>query len=145
MTSQDVTTRHFDYQQCKMKNHWRFVDALIKHILTVIVLSIIVCYISYSHYWLLIWRFNVWSFAFRRFVASRFLIHHFTCYLRDGWHSPITSLHFWPAIYGMQIFLIVLDQYSPTSTHFLIQPLLLDFHYLAQAIFKISTMSARSE
>jgi len=129
---------------CKTQNRWHSVDAHINHIETALVHSIIVCNQSYTHHWPPLLPLNVLWFASRSGVTSQFLIN---CYLRnpsEKWCDPITFLHFRLAIDGMWFIWIVSGKYSSTSSPFLIQLLLLDFHDVTQAISNISTMCTRS-
>ena len=58
------------------------------------------------------------------------------------WPYHIPAL--WPAHDGMLIISLAFGKYSSTSSPFLIQLLLLDFHDAPQAISNISTMCTRS-
>ena len=79
----------------------KLVDTHNKHMQTIIVHSVIVRDASYSYQWLSILHFSVLSVASRSFVASQFLINHYSCNLSDRWHGHTTFLRFRPGIYGM--------------------------------------------
>jgi len=72
------------------------------------------------------------------------MIHQYSCYLSDEWHSPITFQRHRLAICCMQIHTLLFDIYSPTSSPGLIQLILLDFYDMPYVIFNISTMCTRS-
>jgi len=130
---------------CKTQNRGHLVDAHIIHIETAFLHSIIVSNQLYTHYWPPVVHLNVLSFASRSFVTSQSLNN---CYLRnlsEKWHGPITFLCFRLAIDGMWFISPVFGKYSSTSSPFLIQLLLLDFHNVPQAISNISTFCTRSE
>jgi len=133
-----------DCGMCKTQNHWQSVDAHINHIETAYVHSIIICNQSYTHYWPPVLRLYVLSFASRSFVTSQFLINCYLHYLSEKWRDPIIFPHFRPAIEGIWIMSLVLGKYSSTSSPFLIQLLLLNFHDVPQAVSNISTMCTRS-
>jgi len=133
-----------DCWMCKTQNCSHSVDAHINHIETAFVYSIIVCNKSYTHHWPPVLRSYVLSFAPRRVVTSQFLINCFLRYRSEIWRGPITFPRFRPAIDGMWIISLVFGKYSSTSSPFLIELLLLDFHDVPQAISNISTMCTRS-
>jgi len=89
-------------------------------------------------------RLYVLLFASRSFVTSQFLINCYQCYLSEKWRGPITFPRFRPAIDVMYIISLVFRKYSSTSSPFLVQLLLLDFHDVPQAISNICTMCTRS-
>ena len=136
---------------CNRTANWMFhdtmpkiVDAHINHIETAFVHSIIVCNKSNRQLWHPLLRLYVLSFASRSFVTSQFLFNCYLRYLSEKWHGPITFLRFRPTIDVMWIISLVFGKYSSTSSSFLIQLLLLDFHDVPQAISNISTMCTRS-
>ena len=133
-----------DCWMCRTQNRWHSVDAHINHIETTFVHWIIVFNQSDTHYRPPVLRLYVLSFASRRFVTSQFLINCYLRYLSDKWCGPITFLHFRPAIDSMWIISLVFGKYSLTSSPFLIQLPLLDFHDVPQAISNIPTMCTRS-
>jgi len=132
-----------DCWMCKTQNRWDSVDTHINHIETAFVHAKIVCNQSYNHYWPPSLRLYVLSFASRSFVTSQFLINCYLHYLSEKWRGPITFPRFRPAIDGMWFISLVFGKYSSTSSPFLIQLLLLDFHDVPQTISNISTMCTR--
>jgi len=124
----DVTMQPFDRRMCKTKNPWCSVYAHIDHIETEFGHWITVSNEWYNHYWHPVLRFQVLSFACRSLVSSQFQINLYRRYLSGRWTGPITFLRFRPAIYGMWIISLVFGKYSSTSSRYLIQLLLLDFH-----------------
>jgi len=129
---------------CKTQNRWDSVDAHINHIETAFVHSIIVCNQSYIHYWPPVLRLYILSFASRSFVSSQFLINCYLRYLSEKWRGPITFPRFRLAIDGMLFISLVFSKYTSTSSPFLIQLHLLNFHDVPQAISNISTLCTRS-
>jgi hypothetical protein len=134
----------FDCWMCKTKNRWHSVDAHINHIETAFVHSTIVCNESYTHYRHLVLCLYALSFASRSFVTSQFLINCYLRYVSEKWRGSMIFPRFWPPIDGRLIISLVLGKYSSTSSPFLIQLLLLDFHDIPQAISNISTMCTSS-
>jgi len=90
-----------------------------------------------SHYWQPIYSFCLSLFASKSFDVFQVLSQNWTQYLNNEWYRPIPVPRFWLPIYGMKIHPLVFASYSPTLSSFLIQLLLLNFHHIPQAIFKI--------
>lgn len=126
----DVTMQRFNCHMCTTENHWHTVDSHPKHILTVIVWSIIVYKYSYSHDWQPINRAYQYSFACKTFMAFQFLICHYAHILSNGGHSAVTFQLFRLAHYSVLIYPLNFNPYSLSFLHFLIQLLLLHFHDL---------------
>jgi len=133
-----------DCWMCKTQNRSHSVGTHINHVETAFVHSIIVCNQSYTHYWPPLLHLYVLSFASRSFVTSQFLINSYLRNLSEKWRGPITFPRFRLAIDGVWFISLVFGKYSSTSSPFLIQLLLLDFHDVPQAISNISTMCTRS-
>jgi len=136
---------------CKRTAYWMFhetmpkiVDAHINLIETAFVHSIIVSNKSNTQLWHPLLCLYLLLFASRSFVTSQFWINCYLGYLSEKWCDPITFLRFRPAIDGMWIISLVFGKYSSTSSPFLMQLLLLDFHDVPQAVSNISTMFTRS-
>jgi len=100
---------------------------------------------AYSLYWQPVYRFYVLLLESKIFNPSQFLSHHSTRHSHDKWLSSLAFQRFRPAIYSIKLDVQVSDIDSPTSSPFLIQLLLLDFHDVPSAIFNSSTICRRSE
>jgi hypothetical protein len=83
---------------------------------------------AYSLYWQPEYCVYVLSFESKIIETSQFLNHHYTHHLRDKWHSYIRVQRFQPGIHGITITALFWDIHSPTSSPFLIQLILFDFH-----------------
>jgi len=100
---------------------------------------------GYSDYWQPMYRIYVLSRESVSFNASQFQSHHNTGFLNEEWRRHTAFQCFQTAIYSILIYPAVFEIYSLTSLPLLIQFLLLDFHDIPEAIFKIWTMCTRSE
>ena len=89
---------------------------------------------AYSLYWQPVYSFNVISFESKIIEKSQFLSYHYTRHLHEQWRRSIAFQRFRPAIYGITLHALVLDIYSLTSSPFLIQLILLDFHDVPSAV-----------
>jgi len=133
-----------DSQNQKSLTHrWHFVYNHLNDILTAIGCSTIACKNAYSRCWQLINHFYVQTFASKSVWTAQFLINHSTHYPSDIWCQRIMIQYFRLAINRMLIHTLIFDIYSPTSSLFLIQLILHDFHDLPLAIFNILTLCTR--
>jgi len=102
-------------------------------------------YNPYSLFWQSVYRIYVLSCDSKIFETSQFLSHHHTPNLHHEWYKSIAIQRFWPAIYRIKIHQLISNINSATSSPFLIQLILLDFHHVPEAIFDFLTISRRSE
>jgi len=139
-----MTMPPIDCRMCKPKNLWHSVYAHINHIETAFVHTTIICNESDTHSWHPILRLYVLSFASRSLVSFQCLLNCYPHCLSERWHGPITFPRFRPAIYGMSIVSLIFGKYISSSSPFLIELLLLDFHDAPCANSNISTLFMRS-
>jgi hypothetical protein len=113
-------------------NCWRSVDAHLwaypRDLLTVIGCLTIITKYAYSLYWQPVYSAYVISFESKILGNVRLLSHHDKRHLHDWWCMSVAFQHFRSANDGKALHVLVLDIYSLSSSSFLIQLILLQFH-----------------
>jgi len=132
-----------DCQVCRTNHCWRSIDTHSNYIEIPCIHPMVVCNQSHTHYSQPTSRFWVLLFATRSFVTSDFVSNLYPRYPSAKWHGPISFMRFRRAIYRIYMVSLVPCEYSSTSSPFLIQLSLLEFHDQRYANSNIGTACTR--